>query len=239
LGRLATKLADERIVVGESVRGHYFEDHQNNAIVYEPVDVAEFVSKSEADKQLREPPVLGAVGNLNPAKGFEYLLEAVPKVVDSIGPVTVRIAGGAYESQREYVAMLKEKVRELEIREYVEFVGWIDDIPGFLDELDLFVLPSVSEAFPMVVLEAMAMEKPVVATQVGDVPVQLGYGDVGWIVPPKSPNSLAEGIESALSNHERRLTAAKAARERVRSRFSLERCTDEHERLYRRLSESG
>jgi len=241
--RAANQLADEIIVVADAVREYYFSGGHRSRTVYTPVNLEEF-NPDKTDSltnrlhtELGLPtdvPVVGAVGNINPAKGYRELLYAVAKLVNET-EVIVPIVGKPLETQRTYHQELLALRSELGLEDQVRFLGRRSDIPALLSLFDILVLPSVSEACPTVTLEAMAMKTPVVATDVGGVREQIPNENYGWVVPSESPCSLAEAISDALMHPSKRRDRAQCARKRVEKMFSLERCVTTHEEIYRSL----
>ncbi|MGH7766079.1 MAG: glycosyltransferase, partial [Candidatus Binatia bacterium] len=112
----------------------------------------------------RKEFVIGSVGSLYPVKGHTYLLKALAIVVKTRPDVVCKIAG-----QGQLLPQLQAEAAELGIDRRVIFLGLRDDIPKFLESIDVFVLPSLSEGLPLSVLEAMAAGKPVIATNVGGI----------------------------------------------------------------------
>jgi glycosyltransferase involved in cell wall biosynthesis len=248
--RTASRLADEIVVAADAVDRYYFsESDVSTTTLYAPVDVREFDSnrvepnpeslRDEFDVDL-DRPVIGAVGNLNPVKGYEYLLKATRHVIDDYGPVTVLVAGHPPDTRSGYVQRLRELRSDLGLEDSVHFLGRRSDVPQLMALFGVFVLPSVAEACPAAVLEAMAMERAVVATDVGGVTEQITDGEHGWVVPPADPSTLGKAICDALESPDARRRYGERARRRAREIFSLERCADTHERVYRTaLSDHG
>jgi glycosyltransferase involved in cell wall biosynthesis len=244
--RLGVRWADEIVVAADAVHDYYFDSKTSSRTIYAPVDIDRFdPSEISINKQglrselgLRsDVPVVGTVGNLNPIKGHEYLLRAIAKLVDDGLDIVVPVVGAQLDSRKQYFEKLRELRVELDLEDTVEFVGFRSDIPELLSLFDVFVLPSIAEACPIVVLEAMAMKSPVVATNVGGVPEEIPDSDYGWVVPPKDSDALAGAIAEALDDLKECRRRAANARERVESVFSLEACVDRHEDLYRSLAE--
>lgn len=179
-----------------------------------------------------EKPTIGCVGNLNPVKGQDKLLRALPRIIENIGSVTVRFVGARLESQTRYYDRLQQIVTELGLEEYVDFVGRKSEIPGELSAFDLFVLPSLSESGPIVLLEAMAAGVPVVTTDVGIVSEQVEDGRHAWVVPPKSVEPLANATIDALRSPGERNRRAKNAKELVKDRFSAEKISQQYLQMY-------
>lgn len=163
-------------------------------------------------------PVVVTVSVLRAGKGIDVLLRAV-RHVDAqlliVGEGPMRTAWSALADAR------------------VRWAGYRDDVPRLLAGADLFVLPSLDDAFPSVLLEAMAAELPVVATQVGGIPEIVDSPDVGVLVPPGDVPALATAIEALLGDEERRCRIAAAGRRRVEVEFSTKRWTERLMALYR------
>ena len=132
----------------------------------------------------------------------------------------------------EYKKALEKLTQELGLNNHVLFLGFRNDITCLLNTLDLFVLPSVSEGLPNVVLEAMACSLPVVATSVGGVPEILANKQNGILVPPRDPMAIATAILELLDNRERRVSIGLNARKFVEKKFSLETQVNQFQKLY-------
>lgn len=172
------------------------------------------------------------VGYLTKAKGAHDLLHAVPEVVRAVPNAVFRLMGENVDIERNvtYIqnpesnrAVLAELLRRPEIRTHVELLGvqtGEEKMSSFLGA-DLFVLPSYAEATPLVVLEAMAAEVPVVATPVGLLPEVFDQRGIAF-VEPGDRRQLAETIVALLQDEPRRRAMAAHARGVVESYFSLE-----------------
>lgn len=134
--------------------------------------------------------VLGTLKHLSRICGVEYLLRALPDILKRQMDVKVLIAGGG--EQKEYRALAKT----LGIEGVVEFLGDIPHsaVPDYLGKLDIFVQPSLSESFGVAILEAQAMEIPVVASNVGGIPEVVENGETGLLVEARDSGALAEAI---------------------------------------------
>lgn len=241
MARLARATADEIALAADAVGDYFFDGQARTRTVYPPVDVAEFdpTTVAAGERSLREElgvaesvPIVGTVGNVNPVKGHEYLLRAIARVRDRIGPVVVPVVGKVLESRRGYAERLGRLRSRLDLEETVRFLGHRSDVPRLLSSFDVFVLPSVTEACPIAVLEAMAMESGIVATRVGGVPEQLEDGTHGWVVPPADPAALAGAICDALGAPAERHQRGEAARNRAETLFSVDHCVDRHREMY-------
>jgi glycosyltransferase involved in cell wall biosynthesis len=173
--------------------------------------------------------VIGTVGNLGAEKGHVYLLQAAKGIVNNVESVKFFVVGDG-----PLRACLENEATQLGIRDNVIFTGFRTDIPNLLSTMDIFVLPSVIEGLPMVLLEAMAAKKAVVATRVGAIPKVVDNGN-GILVEPKDAAGLQKAIVSLLTNEEKRRKCASAGYETVRTRFSSERMSLEYIALYNEL----
>nr|WP_254824757.1 glycosyltransferase family 4 protein [Haloglomus halophilum] len=244
-GLLSGAIADERVVASGSVADHYFATTNGVQKLYAPVDIQEFNPDNVTGSGLREELgvpedtiIVGGVGNLNPIKGHEYIIRAAAQVQSKTEhEIVVPIAGGVLDSRMEYFEHLKSLRSELGLEQTVHFLGRRSDIPQLLSQFDIFVLPSIAEACPMAVLEAMAMRKPVVATSVGGVPEQITDGESGWLVPPKDSQELANAIVKAVEDEGERHRREKNARQKAVDVFSLERCIERHLETYSKAME--
>ena len=201
---------------------------------YEP-NVEEFRSQeSEVRREFalaRDAPVIGAIGRLVWQKGFEYLIEAVPQIASSIPEARFLIVGEG-PLRKELVALS----RELGVNERVIFTGFRSDIRDILAAVDLLVVPSLLEGFPMITLEAMAMAKPIVATNIDGITEQITNGENGILVSPRDPTALANAVIRLLGDRETAQQMGMAARGRVEREFSVEKMVSETEKVYQSLA---
>jgi glycosyltransferase involved in cell wall biosynthesis len=202
------------------------------------IDLAEFAPSAERRALIRAQMDVGeefvwlAAGRIVPAKAFPNLLRAFAWVRGEIPEARLWIAGEALGSGSEAI-----QAQAAELRASVRWLGLRRDMPALLDAADGFVLASAWEGMPLVVGEAMAMEKPVVATDVGGVRELVG--EAGVIVPAKDSEALAQAmLEMMRSTPEARGALGRAARERIAARFSIDAKADEWEVLYRAVLEA-
>ena len=171
--------------------------------------------------------VLGTAGRLVPIKGLECLIRALPLIRAAVPDVELEIAGSGPEE-----GTLRSEVKRLGLNDCVRYLGWQTDIP--FQRWNVFVMPSLEEAFGIAALEAMAAGLPVVASAVGGLPELVEDGKSGWLVPPADPNALAIRLVSLLQNGREQKEMGLAARARAGG-FSAKRMCDNIERLYRTL----
>jgi glycosyltransferase involved in cell wall biosynthesis len=208
------------------------------SVVVNGIDTAVFAPSSARRCRMREEMGAGdefiwlAAGRIVPAKDYPNLLRAFAQARAAVPGARLWIAGEAAGNESAAVQAL---AAELGLQDSVRWLGLRRDMPALLDAADGFVLASAWEGMPLVVGEAMAMEKPAVATDVGGVRELLG--ETGAIVPAKSPEALAEAmVELMRRTNEARGRLGQAARERIASRFCIEAKADEWEALYRMVA---
>jgi glycosyltransferase involved in cell wall biosynthesis len=117
----------------------------------------------------------------------------------------------------------------------IEFLGFREDIPKLIQAMDIFVLPSLSEGHPLALLEAMASEKPVVATDVGGLREVVEDGKAGILVPPKDPRALADKIMMLIKNKELAQEMAISGRTRVVKVFDIKNTAKKYMDTYNQL----
>lgn len=139
------------------------------------------------------------VANLRPVKGVRYLIEAINIVRSTETKVRLLLMGDGEERQN-----LEAVVKSLNLEDCVSFTGKVpnEKVSEYMAASDVFVLPSLSEGFPMVILEAMASGLPIVATKVGGLPEIIEDGENGFLVQPKNPQQIAERVLLFLNNSE-------------------------------------
>jgi glycosyltransferase involved in cell wall biosynthesis len=159
------------------------------------VDVHEFYPSilSDAPRLLSAKPVLCCVSRDHPVKDIPNLIEALALLHERQISFTCLFVGSNLDENNHDLARL---IHAKNLREHCKLIGPVEDVPALLRSIDIFVLPSKSEAFPNVILESMSCGVPCVATDVGDIKQIIG--ECGWVVPPANPTLLAASIESAI-----------------------------------------
>lgn len=172
-------------------------------------------------------PLLAVVARLSRDKGHRYLLEAIPRVRNEWPGLRVVFVGIGPLSDE-----LVTLAAELGLSETVSFLGVRGDAHRIIEASDLVVHPSLTEAFCNVIIEAMALERPLVATDVSGASEQIDAGITGHLVPPGDPLALSAAILKILSDPEAAARMASEARRRVVQRFSFPRMMRIYEETY-------
>lgn len=169
------------------------------------------------------------LGRLAPKKRVSDLIAAFAQVEEQFLDSTLRIVGTGPKSEE-----LKQQANSLGITDRVSFEGRVSDeaVPEYYASASIFVLPSVWEGHPLTLLEAWASSTPVIASSVEGIQEFVDDGETGTLVPPKSPDKLADAIRDALSNPEMTLEWGRNARELVEEEYSWKGVADRTYDLY-------
>ncbi len=201
-----------------------------------PQPIPEQVAAWRRELQLDENKVVGFAGRFVEEKGFDFLLKAIPHVLERIPNAEFVYAGEvnvAYES-------FYEKWRHLMDRwsDHIIMLGLLNDsqdVANFYGMCDVLALPSRTDCFPMVQIEAMLSGAPAVATDIPGLRVPVRMTGMGHLVRPQDEHALAEGIAHVLNNRD---WYAKS-RQEIGSVFNLEKAIDVYEQLFQSLVRAG
>jgi len=172
-------------------------------------------------------PLVVAISRLHRQKGLKHLLRAVPLIREEIPAVKVVVAGGGPLESK-----LTSQVRRLRIEESTSLLGERKDVREVLAAADVFVLPSLWEGLPYVLIEAAALGKPIVATDIDGVREVIRSGETGVLVPPRDPGRLAAALILLLRDQDLACKLGERAKRDIPPGFSLERMIRETEILY-------
>lgn len=174
---------------------------------------------------------IGTLANLRPVKGVDVLLRAFRLVADQYPTTRLLIAGDG--EQRDELEAL---ATSLGLTSQVTFLGRVSDVPRFLAEIDVAVMPSRAEGMSNAILEFMAAGRPLVATAVGATPKLLMDGTLGMLVPPGDEGLLAEALMQLISDEDYSAAIAETARGHVHRHFGRDAMCRRFEAYYRRLA---
>ncbi|MFH1239384.1 MAG: glycosyltransferase [bacterium] len=215
------KLGIDRIIaVSEGIKSVLVKDGVpagKIAVIYDGVDLSKFNNLRSADYLYREfalkkgTPVIGIVAALAPHKHHQNFLAAA-KIVKGEFPAARFLIVGEGELKKE----LKELCRKLELYNEVIFCGFREDIPELISIFDIFVLSSYLEGMGSSLLEAMALAKPIVATNTGGIPEVVKHDLNGLLVPPRDSEALAKAIIDLLKDEEKRKEMGLEGRDMIR-----------------------
>jgi glycosyltransferase involved in cell wall biosynthesis len=160
--------------------------------------------------------LVGAAGRLSPEKAFDTLIRAIQEIVKEGTDVGLVIAGDGPER-----AALESLIKQCGLEDRVRLAGFQSDLRPLYEAMDLFVVSSLREGLPNVLLEAMAMEVPVVATQIAGIPRVITDGENGLLVPAGNVAALVDALRRSLTSAELRSRLAAAAAHTISQRYSF------------------
>lgn len=210
------------IAVSNAVKSHFVAQdvpETRISVLHNGITLADYVPQVLAAAKvevahLPGDPLVGIFGRLVPEKGQDVALDALTQLLPIIPNLKLIIVGDG--RCREELGM---QVERLEIGRNVEFCGFQSDPRPLMRACDIVLMPSRKEGFCLSAIEAMALARPVVATNVGGLPEVVGDGVTGILLPPENPAALAEAIQQLLRHPERAAAMGKAGRARVTQLF--------------------
>jgi glycosyltransferase involved in cell wall biosynthesis len=240
MDRLSERYVEKFIVVSESlkntlIKGRRIPPHRVVKI-YNGIELDKYnpkLKKTSFRNNWGIPPaapIVGAIGRMVWQKGFEFFIKAIPEIVEFTPDTRFLLVGdGPLRPNLENLA------RKLNVYDRIIFTGFRSDIPDLLSTMDVLAVPSVQEGFPMITLEAMAMAKPVVATQIQGITEQIVDGKEGVLIPPRNPEALARTVQRLITDRELSARLGRTARRTVEDFFSVGKMLRETEKVYASL----
>ncbi len=208
------------------VKANYGVGFKDIEVIANGVDTQRFAPRTEPRPP--GPRIIGAAGRLHPIKNFPLILKAVAKLPEGFGDVRIRYAGDGPQRQE-----LETTALELGLQDRLELVGHVEDVPGFLRGLDIFVLSSDNEANPNSLLEAMATGLPCVSCAVGGAVEVSNHGKAARLVPARDPEKMADALADLLADETSGTALGQQARAWVLEEYGQSRMMQRYEDLYR------
>jgi glycosyltransferase involved in cell wall biosynthesis len=175
--------------------------------------------------------LLGAAGRLSEEKGFHHLIDAVGRLIREGFPVGLMIAGEGHLRDA-----LQQQIQDQDLQNHIRLIGFVADPRQFYRAIDVFVLSSLREGLPNVVLEAMASQRPVVATRCNGIP-RLVHDELnGLVVRPDSVEALTDAVRRCVQSESLRHRLAAAGRQTIEEQFCFRRRMQKIVGVYRELS---
>ena len=229
---------DKVIAVSSDIEKVLLRTHGANRVVciHNGIDLdAVHVTMQRADKRKEwrvdgKAILIGTVGRLVPVKGHAVLLEALRILRRSHPNATLLFVGdGPLRGH------LEAETKRLGLDQSVIFTGHQAQSYDFINMMDIFVLPSLHEGIPMVLLEAFALKRPVIASRVGGIPEVVSHGHSGMLVSPANADELASGIGDMIENPAKAAAFGVAGRSQVECEFSASMMANRTAAMYRSL----
>jgi glycosyltransferase involved in cell wall biosynthesis len=237
LERRWSRSTDRLILVCQSdfrqARKHRLASEEKMIVILNGTDVRMDVAADDIARlrgELAWPsgrPVVGTVARLHRQKGVVSLLRAAPKILSAYPEARIAVVGDGPKG-----GSLRREAQRLNLEDRFLFLGERKDAALVLSLFDIFVLPSLWEGLPFVLVEAAALGKPIVATAVDGVPEMLEDGKTGLLVPPNDASALAGAVIRLLGDRDEARRLGETARRLVPPRFPLRRMIDQTQNLY-------
>jgi glycosyltransferase involved in cell wall biosynthesis len=195
------------------------------------VDVTRFHPGISGDAIRRElglhGPVIGTVARFSSSKGHRVLLKAIPEILNQEPAAEFVWVGDGVGREA-----LTQAVAQAGLAAKIRLTGFREDVATLLAAMDVFVLPSIKEGVPQAILQALAMGKPVVASDNGGIPEVIQHQHTGLLVPPNDPAALATAVVQVLRHRTQAAAWAEAGRQLVSTHYTLDRMIDRTAAVY-------
>lgn len=207
------------------------------SVIHRGVDLSRFVADTHSGQSLKDElglhdayPIMLNVGRLMPQKAQKFIIEAMPAILERYPAAHLLIAGSGY-----LLPELLDLSKRLNVEAHVTFLGKRTDIPALHAASDLFVFPSIWEGLGVSLIEAMAMGKPVLATDTGPFPEIVEDGESGQLVEPASATAIADAVTKMCASRERLAAMGKRSRAIAEEKFDIRKNVVQIGRLYEAL----
>jgi len=229
---LCASTAIQHMLIGDGVPA------ERTTVVHDGVDLERVAATPGLDvhRELWLPtgaPLVGNVAALVPHKGHKFLVQAAARVVRQVPDARFVIVG-----EGELHAALRRQIRTSQLERHVVLTGFRPDALSLQKGFDLFAMSSVTEGMGSVLLDAMAIGQPIVATRAGGIPEVISDGRTGVLVPPRDADALAVAITRLLRNGAERARLGATAQEHVQRTFRVEQMVQRTHDAYVRLADT-
>lgn len=220
------------------VRGYRREQVQ---LIYNGIDIKRFASRNGRESIRREwalrddESAIGLIGRLEPSKGQETFIQAIPFVRNKFPKTKFFLIGDDHRLGQPSLLHYQHLIQKLDLAQVCFFLGFCHNVEGLLSGLDFVVLPSWWEGHPLAILEAMAAGKPVIASSVGGVPEVVSHEKTGLLIPSQNPEALSRAICEFLERPEWARELASNAYQEVSKRFDQSAMLNQVLSLYQNL----
>ena len=228
-----TIIADSKYVLLKNLsymKKSFYPDFENMQIVHATVDLDKFLSIKRKYTKKKEDLIIGSVGRLNWAKGYDLLIESLSVLKKNHPNFQMKIAGdGPYRSK------LENMIDHYSLRDNVFILGELhhNDIPKFYDSINLYTQPSISEALSITLQEAMASSLPILASNAGGIPEVIDHNETGILFEKGSKKELIIGLKKIITmDNAQREEMGKKARERSIKKFDIKKTAKTLNNIY-------
>lgn len=237
--KLLIKRCHLAIAVSEFIYNQIPLPKARKKIVYNGVDINYWIPDKPIFKQYeleKRPIIVAQIGQITKWKNHTDFIKAAALIIKNYENVQFFIVGDDLSNrEKSYRKELKTLVNELNISRFIFFLGQSNNIKELVSKIDILVHPAINEPFGRVLIEAMAMEKPVVAYRCGGPKEIIIDNRTGYLVEPRDVKTLAEKTTHLMKNEDLRIQFGKEGRKRVIENFSLDRYIKEMEEIFERI----
>ncbi|KQC13421.1 MAG: hypothetical protein APR63_08680 [Desulfuromonas sp. SDB] len=182
--------------------------------------------KKEESKEI----IIGTVTRLMPQKGLKYFIKAIPRILNYNSKINFKIAGTG--SQKGELVLL---ANNLKIKNKIDFSGYITDVANYINNLDIFILPSIWEGFPYVLLEAMILKKPIITTDIFGINEIIKNNHQGILVKPYNHKQIADSVIKLLKDSKLARYLGESAYRKVLKNYTLDKNVKSIQSLYLKI----
>ena len=231
IDKIVTKKIDEIICMSDFSKSVYTNNNISDKVcktIYDGIEIEDQQTEELSDSLIK----IGCFGRLETWKGQKTLIDAVELIIKTNQNIVVYFVGNGPDEED-----LKKQVKDKGLANYIEFTGHIKNVKDYMKNCSIIVHTSIEpEPFGMVIIEAMALGKPVIATNFGG-PVEIIENKVsGFLIPAEDPNVLANQILTLSEDKDLRYNIGLNARERIKQKFDVEKYARNIEQEYEHLS---
>ena len=242
---ISSRFLSSIICISKSIKNHLNAHEIRNKrifVVHNGLDPKQFIPKQSKEYMMASLGLhpddfrIGIIGNLRNWKGQDVVVQAVQKLIRKIPKLRCLLVGKSAPEDLEYSKMIKRIIKNGGGNEEVVWAGYRRDIPDIINCLDIVIHASRNpEPFGRVALEAMALAKPIIATNAGGIKEIIDHEKSGLLIQPDDPEALASAIERFYLNPDLKKKYGVAGRKRLEDKFSLHQNVERTEAVYREL----
>ncbi len=243
LYKILTKNSDIMISISKHIDNQIIAERQKRRLLYGGLDIREWTPETNPDKDIRNEfglqdgkILIAQAGQLTRWKNQPDFIKAAALILKTRRNVHFLIIGDDLSGrEKKYKIELKKLVKELRLCAFISFLGNRQDMKNILNQIDILIHPAIDEPFGRVLIEAMAMEKPVIAYNCGGPKEIIVNNETGYLVEPRNYKGIAEKTILMLQNEKLRSQLGKAGRKRVIDKFNINRYLKEIEEVFDHL----
>jgi len=243
LDKSLLKKSNHVVAISEEIKDEVLESglaRKKISVIENGIDVSRFLNKYDRNEIFKEfdiepdKKIIGTIGRLSKEKGQSNFIDAAKALIEKFDNLVFMIVGdGPLRDE------LRAHVSNLGLQDNFIFTGVSENIPKVFALLDIFVLPSLTEGLPMVLLEAMAAKKPIVATAVGAIPRLISDKRSGCLVKPKDTDGIIKAVEFMLNNTDDKTKIAQRGYEIVCTKYSSDEMAKKYIRIFDQLKNNN